>query len=776
MRLPILCVTFALGAMCPGPASAVVLTVGSEAGCNHATVQDAVDALPAGGIHEIRIRTGSYAAQAIKIAARELTLRGGYASCAATASSGSSTLSGQGGGADSVVQITGDDNEVTLENLAIIRGDEVADGYGGGIDFRGNGYLVLRETGVAQNEAGYGGGISLTGTGGSAELRLESGTVVQFNTARVSRGGIRIDGNARLVAVQDRIGIYNNEAVDGDGGFGGGVLVVGPARADLGSPGVGASGMIAFNRARYGGGIAAVAGEEDGRDVLLRVFTTDAQRPFRLHDNLALQTGGALYLKPYRSLTQIVDATLYAFDYRIEDNVAQNGSAIYGDLGNSGAPYYFKHGSEVFLEPRVNDTRPLERGAVPCAAGIPCREVSGNATRTDAGAPTDGATILIQTDSLARFREATLRANRGGRLLHALDSNFTVENSLLVDNTMSLDLVSHAEQDDFTSARIAFSTIAGNQVGAGHVISKVNDLTIERSILWQPGKLLLQDLGGSTSPSYLLVNEVASLGGPGSSLVVFDPRFVDPSVGDYRVRAASPAVDFAPPPATGPGSTPTAFDLDGAARAVDLAAIPDFLGHVDVGAYERPALQPLVLNGGFDRDVRHWVEAAAGVSSRDPAQDAQGDPASGALRIRQDDPPQPNVFARVQCLHLPAPGRYRLNGWGRSSGPIGLRDSVFLRWELRHDGGAACLAGMADLSGDHGLSASAGWIQPAAAALIDAPVAIWTPYSSVSVLLAVRDVGVTFPTSALGWIDGVALELEGDVPPSGLPFRDGFEQ
>lgn len=126
-----------------GSASAVIYTVGAEPACTHANVQAAFMAIPATGSHIVRIANSLiYSAQALSLAGRHVTVIGGLDDCADTTPSGVTTLSGAGGDNDSVLTVIGTGNDVILEHLSIIRGDEVFDGFGGGIDFRGAGFLT----------------------------------------------------------------------------------------------------------------------------------------------------------------------------------------------------------------------------------------------------------------------------------------------------------------------------------------------------------------------------------------------------------------------------------------------------------------------------------------------------------------------------------------------------------------------------------------------------------------------------------------------------------
>ena len=125
-----------------------------------------------------------------------------------------------------------------------------------------------------------------------------------------------------------------------------------------------------------------------------------------------------------------------------------------------------------------------------------------------------------------------------------------------------------------------------------------------------------------------------------------------------------------------------------------------------------------------------------------------------------------------QCIHLPGPGVYALNGWGRAgAGGTGNRDYVYLHWELRRFGGEACNQGLADAAGDHFLSNSSNWQHPAHPSLIVVPAVDWTYTSSILVTHVVNEFGTTSPPNTIGWADGVTLTVFGDD----TLFRTGFD-
>jgi hypothetical protein len=748
--------------------SAATLTVGSDGGCDYTSLQNAINALPASGFHEIRIAATQLTNQAVQISGRGLTLRGGYASCASATSTGVTTLNGQGGNQDSVVTIRGTGNYVILERMNLIRGDEVSDGYGGGLDFKGAGYVTLRDTAVSQNYAGYGGGISVIAENGSAELRLEAGSVIQLNTAQFSGGGVRLEGNARLLMLGANSTIANNEALGLDPtnnqplyGYGGGLQVIAPAIAEIGSPGIG-NGAIVGNTARYGGGIA-VNGTDEDVNGKVTLFSTDPVRPVRVYGNRATATGGGVFINVVDGLVHDLSlGLLCTYDARIDGNVAVDGSAIYADsafgaLGDYGAAAAFNRdtGYPGFC------TRPA--ASVRCAAGIPCNTIENNRTENISGTPTPGAAVLIQSSGRFAAARASIRGNSGAYAIRGFDTPLVELDSLLVaDNVVSGPLLRF---EDGSALLMLDSTIAGNTIGAQEVLSVNGDIDLAQSILWQPDKTSLTQSSGTRTVSQVIASETASLGGGAQ---IKPPRFVDPERGDFRLRAASPAIDILP------ATLGDDRDADGLLRDRRLAVVPRDDGFVrDLGAYERQTVSPLLFNMDFDADLHLWTGGIAGVSSWDATQNSVGASGSGSTKVTLADPPQARVTGVSQCIHLPGPGQYLLNGSGRTgAGGIGNRDYLYLNWEFRRAGGEACDGGGPTFAGDHFLSNSPSWQRPSTPKLINVAPGDWTSTSSINITLIVVENGITSPPTTIGWFDGITLEY---VDPNDRIFSNGFD-
>lgn len=753
-----------LGLAGAGGASAAVLTVGSDTVCTHGTVQGAIDALPAGGAHEVRIKTGSYAAQAIKVNGRVLTLRGGYADCGAATATGSSTLSGQGGARDSVITISGSGNDIKLERLLITRGDETASAHGGGIDFSGAGKLATQDVGITDNYAGYGGGINFNGSSGPSELIIGEDTTLMFNTAQYSGGGIRIEGDAVLQMTADRTWVSGNQALGinpatsaAEGGYGGGVQVVNRATARIASPGLVAAAVIADNHARHGGGVAVI-GED--RHTMLYLYSIDPHRPVRIVGNTASGTGGGIYLRSSDATLEngLARGWLCGWDFGINENVAQNGSAVYAEPWRG---VVFATGAVVGLNVADGPCGARPDGAVSCATGQGCNSISGNRAETSGGTSTDGAVLLLQDETIFEGNRLMLRGNRGGNVFRSFprsgDAN-ALYNVLFADNQTSGSLVRNSGPG---TLKIENSTFAGNAIGGSHVFESAAAFVLHRSIVWQPGKPVLSQGGGSLSVGDLLVHDAATLGGITPAVVSGDPLFLDAARGDYRPHAASPAVDFS--------SSGGGLDLAGHARGFDLPLVPNRFGSGDLGAYERVDVAPLVRNGDFDGDLRFWSGGAA--ISYDGSQNPSGPVGSGVLKI-SGPVASGGRISSTQCVRIPGPGTYQLDALGRTAGTIVVGvDRALVGWSLLRTDPAGNCSGAVLRFGEHFAGSGNAW-SAMAPAVIEVAEAEWTLSTSLAIHLVAQDGAspVGGSPTANAYFDGIRLVPLGDD----LIFADGF--
>ncbi|MBO9664338.1 hypothetical protein [Dokdonella sp.] len=758
-------------------ADAAVFTVGTPSGpgqpCTHGTIQSAINAANnSPGADTIRLtRSLTYEPEANTIdTAQDVTIEGGYADCSASADNTNTIVSGAGGAQAPVFTINaGTGAWIHLRRLTISGGDEDGTGKGGGIYFKGDGLLEVRDSLITQNTAGSGGGIYAEGTGTNAELAVGNDVVISNNTARYNGGGIVADGIEMSMLEPNSI-LLGNQALGtgGSGGYGGGLYVYSGGLSSYASIGSGSPffGAVYNNRARYGGGVAVGGSAAGGNRAELNVYATADGVPARIVANSASVAGGGIHV---RSEDSALDGDLFAkahlFNAALEENTSPQGAAVQVQgsdtivLVESFAMFTFNIGE-------------WPAGAVRCTVGVACGRIAGNLAVDAANQPTQGAVLNAEHDAVLWLGSLgsglVFEGNRGGRLIDSVDSDdynpVEIRNALITGNQVGHELVRSSGGDGLS---VFDSTVAGNTVGAGNLLAATGkDVQLRRSILWQPGLTTLARSGGSLAVESMLASEVGSFtGAVGSGVLpmMVDPRFVDPQHGDYRLRAASPAVDLA---AAIAGDD---RDVLGFPHDQDLPAKGNFAGVRDIGAFERQSLQPLVLNGDFDfSDLRLWTWFAG---QWDGTLNATGAANSGSWKFSDPEALTTQREVGQQCVHLPGPGRYLLNGWGQGGGnSMQTRDNAVLVWEFRRLGGEDCTAGAPDRSGEMFLGSGTSWQHPAQPTAIDVPPADFYSSSSITVRLVARQGGVTGAGPLSAWFDGITLDFDGD-----RIFADDFD-
>jgi len=485
--------------------------------------------------------------------------------------------------AGSVLTINGN-NTLVLRDLTIMRGSADPSASGGGIEFNGTGSLYLDTTTVSLNYAGYGGGINVNGNGGAATLTLGPNSLVIDNTAEHDGGGIRVTGQARLLALQPYTYIASNQA----GGNGGGVYAAGPAQADIGSPGYNGAGVISYNSAAYGGGIGMDAAPADA-NVTVRIFSTDAKNPVQVSNNTASHTGGAVWMHPFISgISDTVWPVFCAFDFRLDHNIAQEGTAIYSDTNYSVGNGYISGDVYLNSNPQSVCNAPEgtvdSLGAVQCGPGVVCNTLNNNVAEDSSNDPKPGAVILLQDGGIPsgsmtadRF---TMSGNTGGHAIRAFDSNVYVSNCLIADNADALEVVRIESDGGGGSTSVANCTVVNNTVGSGDVIHSPYPLALTDSIIDEPGINTLDYSGGAANltVSHVLATDISTLPSA-AGIDQGEPLYVDAANGDYHLQPTSTGIDYAP----GKGGQ----DLDGNPRDVNLSGVPGNPTPRDIGAYER---------------------------------------------------------------------------------------------------------------------------------------------------------------------------------------------
>ena len=483
------------------------------------------------------------------------------------------------------IKVRGTSN-VTIQYLDITQGHGVADShgttYGGGIDYAATGELHLDTTTIDYNTAYNGGGIRFQGYGGHADLYLHRHTQIDNNTATNggSGGGIRVEGDATLHADEPNTTIHDNTAAD----KGGGIAIVGPASAHIGSSGdflLGRVGVVYNNHAHYGGGIAVIAQSTGSAEVDL--FPTDPANPVVIENNSAYQGGGGgVYLVPYiytqgDGAVPVNPAVLHMEGAHIDYNAAKEGAGIYADLNSTFAYVYTAYaGGWVSM---------YSGGS--CTTGQECNSVSNNrAVTLDSSlneVPTAGSAILLQTNAIFEAKQVALRGNEGAhaiRVADSLHSPLVLDTCLLAQNSVTAELATFGS----ASASLNQCTIAGNAISGPSVIYAETGFSMTNSIVAQGALETLHYVGAGNGVAldYLLLAPEAPTPTVGASHIIKDDAaFIDAANGDFHLSLDSPAVDVAPP-VTGDDR-----DLDNLPRDQDLTSAPNLDGDRDLGAYER---------------------------------------------------------------------------------------------------------------------------------------------------------------------------------------------
>lgn len=779
MRFPIPAFPAAVSALAllslASAAPAATYTVGPAAACTHATLQAALDAAantPGPDVVRIVRSTTWTGIQVSTQTDQDVEIVGGWLACTSAAPDGKTTLSGAGGQSRSVIALRGNGRFV-LRNLVLRDGDQAGDDDGGGIHFLGGGILDIADSEIVDNQAEDGGGIYAQGTTTQAELIVGANVTIANNTARRHGGGVVAQNIEMTMTAPNSVLLLNTA-----GGRGGGLLVASGSFASyayIGSRGVLDLGPVYGNRAAIGGGIAVLAGEDSRQDAEVQVFSTNPAEPLRILDNFASQRGGAIDLQPDGEFGgNNAAATAQLRHVALEGNAAPVGAAInlgydaYGPFGEEaiGGRLYFN---------RPHPNRPLHPAAAACPFGAPCGFVRYNRTHD-----ITGAVVHLSEDAIFAGSRIAIEDNEGGWLIYLSGEEWTtlqLDNGLIARNRIEHALIrdDQNEDTDWPQVELHYLTIAGNDIGADGVLSINEDMTFTRSLVDQPGKAMIATDAGAIGGTHTIQHVIATTSTAPGGTTLAPPRFVDPAGGDYLPRAGSRAVDFAPP------LVAFTADLHSHTRSLDLPVNPNELGASDVGAIEREYLQPLVLNPGFDTGLTHWE--ALSTSAWDGTQNADGPAGSGSLRgtAAADDA---RVAVRRQCIYLPGPARYALNGWGRvaGAGPVAPPNRVWLDWELRYSTGTldGCTNAPPAATGSLLLASGSTWARPAVPAIIDVTPAVWGQTTSLTVYLVVQNGSPIAPRPGGpdavlggpdGWFDGITLETDYDD----TIFRDSFE-
>lgn len=560
------------------PIHAAVFRVGPGLDCTHPTLQGALDAAAANGPERdlILVSTSTPDIPAsYTLTTTDVTIEGGYASCADSQPQANARTTIRGNGVDSVFRV-GNGRSVDLRRLhitgggrtGIVNGSHVA---GGAIHVDGA-YAALRAVAISDNRALLGGGIAVTGSSVVSIEGAALGTVITRNEA-AQGGGIYVGERASLRIGNDDVLISHNSAVDGVQTWtasGGGIHVQGgldtPAYVDVGWVDLGPDlspatrGLVIANNIAWNGGGVAL----EGRAVFTAYETT-------LRDNTAMNTGGGVHVGGNR-----VGAGASFTLARWPDQLApwlepcpglHGCTRITGNAARRGGGVHVMHGALHLAQALVAGNRVLAGGAA-----INTGNIAGIQGRTNA----------------IRLESTVIAANE-----------CTAEDTVSPCTTLSLGvgsneiLLQHVTLADNLLTRRG--TFPPYEIDTG-----LSSLSVAlRSIIIEPGP----DAAALT-PAATVAEHADCVLAPmaiGQRALVAPPpyAFADRETDDYRPAPGNPAVDACD--TTRLDGVP--IDATGTALgSIDVPGVANRLGadaRADIGAFEL-AVDDRIFRHGFD--------------------------------------------------------------------------------------------------------------------------------------------------------------------------------
>ncbi|MCX7552705.1 hypothetical protein OS175_02340 [Marinicella sp. S1101] len=574
-------------------------TVGDTNDCDFrlgtTKIQDALDDALTFGVPEVRVAIGTYQ-ENLTINDYSVTLKGGYADCAAAVADNQTGLPSatviEAATADPVVLITGNTqrNVITLDTVQLTGGTGQGFAAGGGLtSLNSDASLNLNNVWIDFNTGILGGGISLIL--GDTDL-VAFNLMVASNTADEG-GGIYCDGSGTSSVFIDGeanngYGIFNNQATSGNGG---GVALVSGCNftSYVGTSGgfLDLKGIQGNSATENGGGIYAASGSTvnlNGAQFCFFGCNGYNEEPVLVAGNEANSDdvdggfGGGIYATGSGTRVNFTNALI------VNNDADQGGGMYLADLAEA-------TGGIV--------TTDLFGNSIECWSPGSCNQVNENTALTTGGA------FRLDTGATADLNRTHIQGNRAnfGTAVYALAADTSFEGEgLLVTGNGDNGADGFSDNNVFrllsgATINLSWSTVADNNINNDDEIidNGSSSLRLQSSIVHENNPVNIYD---SSSPvvgvfDCMIVHEDTSIVGTTFGITVDDPEFIDRANGDYHINPnTSPAVDYCDD-----FNAPEFSDSDGDERGFDWSNISDNFGSFDVGYDEQT---DIIFKNGFE--------------------------------------------------------------------------------------------------------------------------------------------------------------------------------
>lgn len=570
-----------------GMARAAVLTVGhpGDAGCNHYSLQGAIDAAAGSpGLDILRVSAGNFPVQRLTINdSGDLAIQGGHLNCTTpVANAGTTTLTGEGPSPVGTVINHLGSGALTLSDLSITGGNSTN---GGAIVSVGMARLTLMRVYLYGNRATVGGGLSVVGLAGQQKPVDLLGVAFNSNIATASGGGLYAQNALVSIAGDSANYFIGNWAQGTTSAQGGGAIHAQNSSVIIHSLAPAQWAFMDDNMAAQSSGGAIHFRNSAPGSRYLTIMNRDANRPLVIANNAA-RKGGAIHVHSGGG-SGATSAAATLFNTIIQDNDAVEGGALHIEGSDAVHPAV----SSVTMLPTT-----VGQAVSPCPASLRCNRIEGNF------ASSSSTVSLNSVSGQGRAAFSMIRGHITGN--HSPNADviggsgyIATDNSVIANNVLGhANIISNIGDE----VRIENTTIANNTFGASEVFLVAlpgGKLTVHNSIVFQPGKQF-HTVGTPVVVNLrnLLVNPEHGLDNlfPRNIQTNLLPSFVNPGQNDFRLQPGSQAINRWSP---GGGVNVPSIDLPGGTRPADPPGTPT---PYDFGAYERGSVIDMVFLDGFE--------------------------------------------------------------------------------------------------------------------------------------------------------------------------------